>query len=127
VTAETLSLDEAQREFGMGTIAFVKIDVEGAELGALQGAELVLRRDHPALMLEIYEPFCKCAGYSGGDLFALLARHGYEGFAITQDCGLRRVEGVPSQQRADCSTDYNFVFLHPAKHRDCYSVMVRER
>src|SRR5262249_42390081 len=34
-------------------VGFIKIDVEGHELSVLEGARAILRRDHPALMVEI--------------------------------------------------------------------------
>jgi FkbM family methyltransferase len=40
---------------GLGPVGFIKMDVEGHEAAALAGAELLLRRDHPALLVEMEE------------------------------------------------------------------------
>ena len=52
--------------------SFIKIDVEGAELMALQGALAVLKSDRPLLMVEISNNISEC--------FALLDSAGYDFF-----------------------------------------------
>lgn len=42
-------------EFDLPPVGFMKIDVEGHEEAVLRGAEAILRRDRPALMVEIEE------------------------------------------------------------------------
>ena len=39
---------------GEDKVTFIKLDVEGAELRALQGAELSIRRHRPRLAISIY-------------------------------------------------------------------------
>jgi FkbM family methyltransferase len=46
-------LDTIWAEAGEPAVAFVKIDVEGAELEVLAGAERLLDRCHPALVVEV--------------------------------------------------------------------------
>jgi FkbM family methyltransferase len=41
----------------LGPCGFIKIDVEGTELEVLHGAESIVERDAPNIMVEIYEPF----------------------------------------------------------------------
>src|SRR3974390_1421611 len=53
ITVKTVRLDEIVPE--AIPISLIKIDVEGAELQVLQGAEGVLRRDHPVVIFE-HEP-----------------------------------------------------------------------
>jgi FkbM family methyltransferase len=55
---------------------FIKIDCEGYELAALQGAEKVLA-GHPTLLIEIHPTQLILSGGSEKQLFELLRRHGY--------------------------------------------------
>ncbi len=49
-TAQTTTIDA----LGSGRIDFVKLDVEGAELAALEGARATLARDRPRLAVSVY-------------------------------------------------------------------------
>ena len=53
VTVRTL--DERAAEGAIGRVAAIKIDVEGMELDVLQGAQGLLARDHPALVVEVID------------------------------------------------------------------------
>jgi FkbM family methyltransferase len=79
-TAPMVSLDEY---FGNDDkIGFLKIDVEGAELEVLRGAERILRERAPLLVFE-----CENRHLAPGsvyDVFSYLGRLGYEGSFI---CG----------------------------------------
>jgi FkbM family methyltransferase len=58
-------------------VALLKIDVEGAELGLLRGAERILRRQAPLLIFECENRHL--ARGSVGDVFSYLTGLGYEG------------------------------------------------
>jgi FkbM family methyltransferase len=62
---------------GNEKIALLKIDVEGAEMGLLKGAERILRQQAPLLVLEC-ENRHQAPG-TIGDVFAYLRSFGYEG------------------------------------------------
>jgi len=51
-------LDDLAQGGGWGRVAFMKIDVEGAEHLVLEGATEVLRRDRPLLCMEIHSVAC---------------------------------------------------------------------
>jgi Methyltransferase FkbM domain len=53
-TAETLSIDDLVRRQGLSRVDFIKMDIEGAELSALQGAAETLRAFRPKLALALY-------------------------------------------------------------------------
>ena len=50
----TTTLDEWSRRAGVDRVDFIKLDVEGAELRVLKGAEGTLRRDRPTLAVCVY-------------------------------------------------------------------------
>jgi FkbM family methyltransferase len=66
-------------------LAFMKVDVEGHELPLLKGAEGLLRRHHPSLLVEIEQ---RHQDADVRDTFDYLAGLGYAGYAIYRD-GLR--------------------------------------
>ena len=77
VQCETLSLDEFGVEHARPTL--VKLDVEGCELPALQGAAHLLRSEAaPIITFEWNETTAKGAGYHPQAIVAFLAGFGYE-------------------------------------------------
>jgi len=63
----------------------VKVDVEGAELGVLRGAERTLREHRPVVVLEHGLGSADVFGTSPHDVFDLLAGHGYRLFGLSGD------------------------------------------
>ena len=61
-------------------IDFIKIDVEGAELAVLRGAEKLLRRDSPSIIFESTLDGLGGFGLSPGDIWDFLKRLDYEIF-----------------------------------------------
>lgn len=51
---ETVTVDELVEAEDLAPLGFLKLDVEGAELEALRGAEAILRRDRPKLAIAAY-------------------------------------------------------------------------
>lgn len=79
VTLTTLDAFVAER--GLARVDFIKADIEGWELQALLGAERTLRRDRPALYLEVDEALLARAGDGPAALFDWLGDLGYGAFA----------------------------------------------
>jgi FkbM family methyltransferase len=55
------------------TIHFIKLDVEGAELLVLRGAEKLLKRDRPTMLFECTESGMTAFHYTAQDIYTLLA------------------------------------------------------
>ncbi len=78
-------LDEYLIEHGNQKVSLIKIDVEGAELKALRGAQRTLSRDHPKLILEFFASRQTHFGYSCSDVTSFLQGFGYRLRRITSD------------------------------------------
>ena len=85
---ETITLDNFVRQSGITDVAFIKIDVEGAELLVLRGAREVLAKSGPAVYLELNSAFTERLGYHPADLLAMLSGCGYQSFLV-EDRGSR--------------------------------------
>ncbi|MFE2296274.1 FkbM family methyltransferase [Streptomyces sp. NPDC059452] len=73
VEVESLTIDS----LGLHGVGFVKMDVDGAEVAALRGAEELLRRDRPALLVELESRLGPIA-----PAVALLTGQGYAGWVL---------------------------------------------
>jgi FkbM family methyltransferase len=104
-------------------ISFMKIDVEGLEHDVLLGAEGRLRRDHPALLIEIEQ---RHRDLPVGETFAWLASLGYVGVVLRRGVGERPIAefDVPRDQldhlgegfgrgRPNDAYVTDFLFRHP--------------
>jgi FkbM family methyltransferase len=96
ITVQVSTLDEELREVSP---TVVKIDVEGAELGVIEGGSAVLARDRPVLIFEHVADAAELYGVSATDLWAALEDLRYEVFAVTgagpyDRDGFAREEGV---------------------------------
>jgi FkbM family methyltransferase len=70
-------LDDLARTQSASDAAFVKIDIEGAELDALRGATCLLTEARPVVMCEVQEEWCQRYGHTTADVFAYLAGYDY--------------------------------------------------
>lgn len=75
------------------SLALLKMDIEGAELMALKGAEATLRRHRPAIVIELNEKALQRCGASSKDVVSFLEDLGYRGQTITAD-GLRPLNDI---------------------------------
>jgi len=85
---DVTTLDRWDERHALGRIDLIKMDIEGAELEALEGARGVLARDHPDLLVQAYHrrdgerTLERCA--------ALLASVGYDAREVLDQPGLLR-------------------------------------
>lgn len=104
VECEMVCLDDVDVP---GDVAFLKCDIEGAELAALRGGEELLRRHAPTLLLEVDPGFLEGYGLGPEDVFAFLAGLGYGPPQRWEGGCLRPVE--------DAEAAGNLVFVHPRR------------
>jgi FkbM family methyltransferase len=104
------TLDAFCAERGLDRIDFIRMDIEGAELMALQGARHVLDRDRPHVLLEIH-PAMLAARFGGTaeQVVALFTDRGYRMFALNGDRLEERFEVVTDRPWKD------YFFIHPAR------------
>lgn len=69
--ADLVPRDDAAR------VSFVKIDVEGYEISALEGARPILEARHPTIMFEVAASALVRQGRTPHDVYAYLAGYGY--------------------------------------------------
>ena len=70
VDAVVTTLDEAAERYGPPR--FIKMDIEGAEVDAMRGAQRVLRDVRPTWLIELHGPECE------RDVMRVLREHGYQ-------------------------------------------------
>jgi FkbM family methyltransferase len=73
-----LRFDEIAEASGLERLDIIKIDVEGAEMMVLRGAEVSIRRFRPVMIVEISEANFQRAGYSVPEFFQYLHSIGYD-------------------------------------------------
>ncbi|MCK4292794.1 MAG: FkbM family methyltransferase [Planctomycetes bacterium] len=72
------TVDDFLKDYGLDRVDLVKIDTEGCELLVLKGAQELIRRCHPNILLEYWEPNTKQFGYRPEEITKLLASLGYK-------------------------------------------------
>lgn len=76
------TLDDIAISLSLDTVDLIKVDIEGGELACLQGAENVLRRFQPLLIIEVQSFSAQQAGWEVKEIFQYLGSLGYEFFTI---------------------------------------------
>jgi len=92
------ALDAVAARLGLSRVDFIKIDVEGAEASVIEGAEDVLRRMRPTLLLEINEMALAAQQRSAERLLGMLRTDfDYEILIFSPESGLleSRVKNQP--------------------------------
>lgn len=86
IDVEMVSIDDDLQRLNIrpSDVAFVKIDVEGAELEVLRGASTLLGIGRPVVYLETEPDWIKRMGHSVEDVFNELIGHGYGPHLVTE-------------------------------------------
>lgn len=105
-----ITLDDYCAQNGVGTVDFIRMDIEGAEAAALKGAQGILDRDRPHVLLEIHPVMLQSRfGSSAEDVVALFRDRGYRMFALNGDRLEERTTAVEDLPWKD------YFFIHPAR------------
>ena len=75
-------LDDIIEEQNITKVDFIKADIEGGELDMLRGAEKLLEKFKPIIMIEIVDVHCHRFGYLSADVYQFLLSKGYSGLFI---------------------------------------------
>lgn len=83
------TLDGYLERSGTRRVDVVKLDVEGAELGVLQGARRLLAQARPLVLCELADVRTRAWDYPSHAVYDLMRGHRYDWFAFTAGGGLR--------------------------------------
>jgi FkbM family methyltransferase len=78
VAIEATTVDAEWRALGSPDVSVIKLDIEGAELHALEGAQQTIAACRPSILLEWYEANFKWYGHEATDLLKFARDSGYE-------------------------------------------------
>lgn len=106
IEVEGITLDDYLSSINFqGSVDLIKIDIEGAELFALQGMKNLLSSpNRPVLILEMNDDMMKMAGYTPDGVVEFLNQFGYQAYEITRS-------GFSGPQEKILSLSENYAFL----------------
>lgn len=110
---EIVKLDELE----LPRLRFVKIDIEGAELWALQGMRKLLKKHKPLLFIEICEYFLKGFGIQLPALLSEIESLGYEVYELAPGGEKIQKAAIPPAR------DKNYILLHKDMHREFGAIL----
>jgi FkbM family methyltransferase len=96
VKAELKKLDDEWSHLSLDRLDFIKMDIEGSELKALQGGRATITRFRPLVMLEVSEVTYRAAGYSLEDVAEFFTALNYLPFAVDKMGKLISSSAMPS-------------------------------
>ncbi|WP_395671607.1 FkbM family methyltransferase [Phenylobacterium sp.] len=105
-----IALDDYCAERGIGRVDFIRMDIEGAELKALEGARGLLDRNRPHILIEIHPTMlAERFGGTAEAVVELFRSRGYRMFAL---------DGDRLEERQDVCPDVpwkDYFFIHPSR------------
>lgn len=94
-------------------VAFIKIDIEGAESLAIKGAGDLIKNHRPILLIEVVDEFCFHFGSSSSSLINYLKEMGYTVFLLKTSGDLvqlssKDIDKYTGDKKSDLGTDILF-------------------
>jgi FkbM family methyltransferase len=105
VQVQAISVDEYVKQNHINRIDFIKLDIEGAELHALNGMRETLKRFRPILLMELSTEVLPNTPLTPDEITQLLRELNYRQMAITQSG-----DPVPMDQNPDAFY-HNYAFV----------------
>lgn len=114
-------------------VAFVKCDIEGADLFAMRGARKLLERHHPTVVIEITPWYLEGFGISVSDVTGFFESLGYRCYRYDNGSPVgsyKKHASDPSRRRlvptrAEDIYEDNWVFVHPAREERFQALLGR--
>jgi FkbM family methyltransferase len=93
VRVHVVRLDDWLAEQKIDRVDFVKVDVEGGELGTLRGAaQLLERRPRPVILAEVQDIRTTPWGYPAKQIINYLINKGYNWFSLSEDGSIKELD-----------------------------------
>ncbi len=109
------TIDEQVKELQVHAIDLIKLDIEGAELEAIQGAQTVLTTLRPTLVIELAETIQQARGFSTVAFKSYMNDFGYSAYSIHSNGALSEVPAnIPHVME-------NVVFVHNERKSHVFS------
>ena len=104
-------LDDFVEREGIERVDAIKIDVEGAELKVISGADKTIRHNKPILMVEIHAVTLPAAGTTPEELFETIVSYGYDAFVIRHGKAIPTNKVVEPWRHPSGSRYDNYLFI----------------
>ena len=95
-TIQLQSLDAIAQQRSLPRLDFIKMDIEGSELRALEGSVEVIKKFRPAIMIELNAETYAAAGYTVEDVEDYFKKANYAAFEIGRRGLLKKCNSIPS-------------------------------
>jgi FkbM family methyltransferase len=81
-------IDDIVQRLRLERVDIVKMDIEGAEYSALQGAVDTIARFHPTILLELFDKTLEHQNSTSGQIWDFLVQRGYSIYMFSHQTGL---------------------------------------
>lgn len=99
ILVSTTTLDKFVSDKGIQHIDLIKVDIQGGEIGFIEGGRNTLTTMKPALVMEVSASDLAALGRQPADLVRLIQQQGYRAFAFGKH-GVTRSEITPQNAQA---------------------------
>jgi FkbM family methyltransferase len=93
ITVPQTTLDAYADVHGLRSVDVLKLDIEGGELDALKGAEVLLQTSRPVVLCEVSDQRTRPWGYAASDIVAHLSAQDFAWYTTLADGSLERLDG----------------------------------